>query len=110
MRIRVTAIPRDFLAHIRPLVDELRNAVNAGDMNGMDAATERLMAATAMEHSIDLSEEEWRRFLAEIRAKNPAFQSDYLLPGEVCSPLFANIASETMVLQLPMGEKDDDDV
>ena len=110
MRIRLAIIPHDYLARVRPLVDALRNAVNAGDMDGMDAATGKLMDVTAMEHSIDLSEEEWRRFLAEIRATYPAFQSDYLLPGEVCSRLFSNITSETMVLQLPMEEKDSDDV
>jgi hypothetical protein len=64
----------------------------------------------AEERSIDLSEDEWREFLAEIRAKNPAFQSDYLLPSEVCSEIFPNAASETMVLQLPFDEEGGDDI
>ena len=110
MRIRLAVIPLDDLARVHPLVNALRNAVNAGDMNGMDTATEKLMALTAVEHSVDLSEKEWRRFLAEIRVKNPTFQSDYLLPGEVCSPFFSNVTSETVVLQLPIDGKEDDDV
>ncbi len=110
MRMRLVVIPPDDLARVRPLVDALRNAVNAGDMDGVDAVTDKLMSLTSAEHSIDLSEEEWRRFLAEIRINDPAFQSDYLLPGEVCSSLLSNLASETVVLQLPVDEKEDDDV
>jgi len=110
MRIRLTEIPLDDLARVRPLADALRDAVNAGDMDAMDAATEKLVAVTAARRSIDLSEEEWRRFLTGIRVKNPAFQSDYLLPGEVCSPLFPNVTPETMVLQFPIDEKEDADV
>jgi len=110
MRIRLAVVPLDNLARVRPLVDALRNAVNAGDMDGMDAATEKLMSMMALEPSIGLSEEEWQRFLAEIRAKNPAFQSDYLLPGEVCSPIFSSVTSNAMVLQLPIDKKESDDV
>lgn len=110
MRIRLVVIPFEDLARVRPLVDALRSAVNAGDMDGMDAATEKLMDLMSLDHSIELSEKKWRIFLAETRAKNPAFQSDYLLPGDVCSPLFPNVTSETVVLQLPVDDKEDDDV
>ncbi len=106
MRIRLTVIPLDDLDRVRPLVDALRNAVNSGDMDGMDTATEKLTTITATGHSIDLPEEEWRRFLAKIRAKNPEFQSDYLLSGGLCTEYFSKVTSETMVLQLPIDKKE----
>jgi hypothetical protein len=110
MRVRLALISLDDLARVRPLVDALRNAVNAGNMDDTDSVTEKLMSMMAKERSIDLSEAEWRRFLAELRAENPAFQSDYLLPSEVCSEIFPNAALETMVLQLPFDEEVGDDV
>ena len=110
MKIRLAAISLDNLPQAHPLIDTLRNAVNAGDMNSIDTATDKLLALTNMEHSVNLSEEEWKKFLAEIRTKNPAFQSDYLIPGEVCSQIFSNITSKMMVLQLPFDEKGEDDV
>jgi hypothetical protein len=110
MRIRFVAISPDKLARVRVLVEALRNASNAGDMDGMDLATERLQALADEEHSIDLSEDEWREWLAETRTKNPTFQSDYLVSGEVCSRYFPDATSGTMVLQLPVDEREGDDV
>lgn len=53
--------------------------------------------------SIELSEEEWRAFLSEIRAKNPEFESSYLLPGTICAPLFPNLSvADDYVLELPI--------
>jgi hypothetical protein len=110
MKIRLAAISLDNLPQAHPLIDTLRNAVNAGDMNSIDTATDKLLALTNMEHLVDLSEEEWQKFLADTRTRNPAFKSDYLISGEVCSQIFPNITSKMMVLQLPFDEKGEDDV
>ena len=110
MRIRLAAIPPENLARVRPLIDTLRNASNAGDMDGMDAATEKLLALADEEHSINLAEEEWRKWVADVRTKNPTFASDYLVSGEVCARYFPHATSETMVLQLPVDEREADDV
>lgn len=110
MKIRFALIPLVELARIQPLVDALRTAVNAGDMDGIDKSTAELATLTAGAQAAELSEEEWRRFLGEIRGKNPAFQSDYLLPSEVCSSLFAKAVPGAMVLQLPLDDKEGDDV
>ena len=110
MRIKLAVIPPDDLTGIMHLVGDLRNAVNAGDMDGVDAATGKLMALTAKTRSIDLSEEEWRRFLADVRAKNTAFQSDYLVTGELCTQYFPDATAETMVLNLPLDEREGADV
>ena len=110
MRIRLAVIPSDDLTGIRHLVDDLRNAVNVGDMDGVDAATKKLLVLTANMRSVNLSEEEWRRFLADIRVQNTAFQSDYLVSGELYSQYFPDATAETLILQLPFYEREGDDV
>ena len=110
MKIRLAAISLDNLPQAHPLIDTLRNAVNAGDMNSIETATNKLLALTNVEHLVDLSEEEWQKFLADIRTRNPAFKSDYLISGEVCSQIFPNITSKMKVLQLPFDEKEGEDV
>jgi len=72
-------------------------------MDGVDASTARLLELTVDCRSIELSEEEWRAFLSEIRAKNPEFESSYLLPGTICAPLFPNLSvADDYVLELPI--------
>lgn len=110
MKIRLAVIPVQDLTRARAIVDALRSAVNAGDMDKVDAATGELTALTHGYSAIDLSEDEWREFLLETRGKNPAFSSDYLLPGQVCSAFFPNMKTETVVLQLPIDEEGGGDV
>ncbi len=110
MKIRLAVIPPDDLASVRAEVDILRGAVDSGDMDGMDAATEKLLPLTNGFYSMDLSEEEWQKILTGIRIRNPEFQSDYLLPGKVVFSIFPDLTSDTMVLQLPFDEKEGDDV
>ena len=107
MKIRFAIVTPDILAQVRADVDMLRSAVNAGDMDGVDAATAKLLALTTDCRSFDLSEEEWRVFLKGIRSRNPAFQSSYLLPGEVCADILPTVAANDFVLELPIdGERE----
>lgn len=110
MKIRLAVILPDDLARVMRLTGDLRTAVNSGDMDGVDVATEKLMAVTAKMSSVDITEEEWCRFLAKVRDRNAAFQSDYLVPGELCSQFFSEAMADTMVLQLPFAEREGDDV
>ena len=110
MKIRLAVIPADDLAGVMTLTGDLRSAVNAGDMDGVDAATEKLMEVTVRMRSVDITEKEWRRFLAEVRAQNAALQSDYVVPGHLCSQFFSGMTADTMVLQLPFTESGGDDV
>lgn len=110
MRIRLAVIPPDDLTGVMRLTGDLRRAVTAGDMDSMDAATEKLIAVTARTRSVDITEDAWRRFLIEIRAKNAAFQSDYVVPGQLCSQFFPDATVDTMVLQFPFSEREVDDV
>jgi hypothetical protein len=110
MKIRFSIISPDILAQVRSEVDMLLSAVNAGDMEGVDIATEKLWVLTADCHSVGLSEEEWRVFLDGIRSKNPAFKSSYILPGLVCATIFPTVTANDYVLELPIdgdaGEED----
>ena len=112
MKIRFAIVGSDLLALVRAEIDVLLSAVNAGDMDGVDAATAHLLKLTVDCRSIDLSEDEWRTFLNEIRAKNPEFESNYLLPGDICVSLFPTITAGDYVLELPidgdMGEEEVD--
>ena len=102
MKIRFAIVNSDLLAQVRAEVDVLLHAVNSGDMDGVDAATAHLLKLTVDCRSIDLSEDEWRTFLNEIRVKNPDFKSNYLLPGDICAPLFPTIGASDYVLELPI--------
>jgi hypothetical protein len=110
MKMRLAVIPPDDLADVMRLTRDLRSAVNAGNMDGVDSATEKLMALTDKARSVDITEEEWRRFLAEVRANNAAFHSDYVIPGQLCSQFFPDETGDAMVLQLPFSEREVDDV
>jgi hypothetical protein len=110
MKIRFSIISPDILAQVRSTVDLLLHGVESGNMDVVDIATGKLLVLTAGCHSIELSEEEWRVFLDGIRSKNPAFQSNYLLPGEVCASIFSTISATDCVLELPIdGEEGEED-
>jgi hypothetical protein len=102
MNIRFAIVSPDILAQVRAEVEMLRSAVNAGDLDGVDAATTKLLALTTDCRSFDLSEDEWRVFLKEIRSRNPEFQSNYLLRGDVCADILPAVAADDFVLELPI--------
>ena len=102
MKIRFAVVSPDILAQVRAKVDMLRDAVNTGDMDSADAATEKLLELTVDRRSVDLSEEEWRVFLDGVRSRNPAFQSNYLLRGEICADILPTVDADDLVLELPI--------
>lgn len=102
MKIRFSIISPDILAQVRSTVDLLSHAVESGNMDVVDITTDKLLALTAGCHSIELSEKEWRVFLDGIRSKNPEFQSNYLLPGEICTSIFPTVTATDCVLELPI--------
>jgi hypothetical protein len=107
----MTIVGPEMSVLVQSEVDVLRRAVNAGDMDGVDASTARLLRLTVDCRSIDLSEQEWQTFTNEIRRENPAFESNYLLPAEVCVSLFPTIRADEQVLELPIdGEMDEDEI
>ena len=113
MKIRFAIIRPDILKQVSAEVNRLQSAVNAGDMDGVDAATAELLSWTSDCQSVDLPEEDWRAFLHRIRSKNPEFQSHYLLPGEICADILPSVAANDLVLELPVDEdpgKDGTDV
>ena len=110
MKIRLAVIPPDELATFFHLVGDLRSRVEAGDMDGVDTATEKLLTATAKMRLVDITEERWREFLAKARVEDATFQSDYVGPGKCYSQFFPDAATEAMVLQFPFLEQEDDDV
>ena len=111
MKIRFAIVNSDLLAQVRAEVDVLLHAVSSGDMDGVDSATAHLLKLTVDCRSIDLSEDEWRTFLNEIRVKNPDFKSNYLLPGDICAALFPEIADGDYVLELPIdGDMEEEKV
>jgi hypothetical protein len=111
MKLRMTIVSPGIAEQARAEVDMLRRAVDAGDLDRADAATACLLELTAACRSIDLSEEDWREFVTEVRRGNPAFESSYLLPGEVCASLFPTITASEQVLELPIdGETGEDEI
>ena len=110
MKIRFTIVRPDILAQVSAEVDTLQSAVNAGDMDGVDTATAKLLKWTSDCQSINLSEEKWRAFLNGIRIRNPEFQSNYLLPGDICVEILPKVATSNFVLVLPIDEEPEEEV
>lgn len=112
MKIRMTIVGPELGPQVRSEVDTLRRMVHAGDMEGLDTATARLLQLTVNCRSVDLSEPQWQTFTSVIRHANPGFESSYLLPGEICVSLFPTIGANEQVLELPidgeMGEEEID--
>ncbi|GAB4137612.1 hypothetical protein [Thermopirellula anaerolimosa] len=107
MKIRLAIVTPDLLPHIRGEVEILRNSVDAGDMDAVDAATARLLSLTAECPAIEMSQEEWRHFAASIKSKKPHFEARYLLPSEVFTAILPTITANDTVLELPIdGEAD----
>jgi hypothetical protein len=102
MKIRLTMVGRHVAAQVRAEVDALRRAVDAGDMDAVDAATASLLELTVDCRSVDLSEEHWRTLMNNIRSKAPDFESRYLLPGELFVSVFPGAAADDHVLELPI--------
>jgi hypothetical protein len=105
MKIRFIIVRPDILARVRAEVELLQSAVNAGDMDGVDTATAKLLEWTSDCQSVNLSEEKWRAFLNGIRSSNPAFQSNYLLPGDICVEILPTVTPNDFVLELPIDEE-----
>lgn len=105
MKIRLFAVPTEYLPSVHIETDLLRRAVDAGNMEAMDAITEKLTSLSNQRSFVDLSEEEWKRVLKEIRAKDQTYQSDYLVPGKYLQRFFSGDVSGATLLQLPIEEK-----
>jgi len=104
LKIRLAIVNADLLAAVGRDVEMLRAAVDAGDMDRADAITATLLTMTTHCRSADLSEDEWRGFLDGIRSNNPAFESTYLLPGEVCTTVLPTASTGDLVLELPIDD------
>lgn len=104
MRIRLAVIPSEKLQLIKTLVESLQKAVESGDIDCMENITDKILDVTAEENSIDLSEEDWQKFIMRARSNKGVLKSDYFLYGEVCQSFFPNMTSDSLVLQLPLNE------
>ncbi len=101
MKIRFVVIPPDEQKSVEAHVTALRNAVDNGNMDAMDLATDALLKITSGMQRYEVTEHEWRTFLSKIREEDPECKSDYLLPGKVCVDYFPDIEPDWMVLQFP---------
>lgn len=102
MKIRFSIIDPNTLAQVCSEVDQLSKAVHAGDMDGVDTATEKLLELTAGSSSVELSEADWRAFLRTLRSKDPAFESRYILPGTLCTDILPAATAADYILELPI--------
>jgi hypothetical protein len=104
VKVRLAIISPQLLAEVRREVEMLRAAVNAGDMDGVDAVTAKLLTMTARCPSVDLPEKKWREFLGGIRTNDPSFESTYLLPGELCTSVLPTASADDFTLELPIDD------
>lgn len=102
MRVRFVAIGKALLPRIRVATDLLRQAVDTGDMDAVDAITADILRLIAGCSHADLSEEEWERFWHSVKALHPSARSDYLLPAAQCESLFPALEPGDYVLALPI--------
>jgi hypothetical protein len=109
MKIRLTIICPKIAAQVGAEVDELRHAVDVGDMDAVDSATAHLLELTVDCRSIDLSEEDWRTFMTDIGSRNPGFTYRYLLPSELFISLLPTATTSDQVLELPIDSDPQED-
>lgn len=105
MKIRFSLIPPESVEKVRSETDILQQMVDSGNMDGVDESTSRLLALTSNCQSIDVTEEDWRQFLKDSRERNPAFKSNYLIPGLTCTGMFPTASTNDYVLELPFDEE-----
>lgn len=108
MKVRFAVVESAILEQVRAEVEQLQRAVDTGDMDDVDKATAHLLELTAGCRSLDLSEEQWQKFLSEIRREDPDFESRYLLPGKLCALLLPGIATDADVLEIPLDDESGD--
>ena len=102
MKLRFIIIGPDLISQVQSNIEILQCAVNEGDMQAMDEVTSKLLELTVGCTFIDLSENDWRKFLSVVRKESPQFDSSYLLPSKFCTSLFPTITSDSYVLELPI--------
>jgi hypothetical protein len=110
MKVRLAVIPPTDLSRVSDIVEQLRKAVDNGDMDALDASTTELIATTSTMRTHELDVEEWRKILAECRLREGFSGADYLVSGEMYLDFFSDSTAETTVLQIPYDEQEYDDV
>ena len=110
MKVRLALIPPDDLSSISDMVEQLRKAVDKGDMDALDKSTDELIASTDAMMTHDLDVEEWRDILAEYRLRKGRSGTDYLVSGEMYPEFFPGSSADIAVLQIPYDEQECDDV
>ena len=103
MKIRFSIINPDVLAQVCCEVDKLSKAVNDGNMDGVDIATEKLLALTVDDPSVELSEADWHTLLHTLRSNNPTLESRYILPGALCTHILPAATAADQVLERPIA-------
>jgi len=124
MRIKIAVIPGEHIDKVQDLSLKLQDAMEAGEMKGVDQIAIRLLSLTDKNHSLSLSEEYWHQLIEQIRSFDDNFQSDYILAKPQLEMIIAAGLAESFteivtlveyalknkcaVLQLPYEEEDKD--
>ncbi|HOD20415.1 MAG TPA: hypothetical protein PKM02_09495 [Candidatus Fermentibacter daniensis] len=110
MKVRLVLIPPDDLSSISDMVEQLRKAVDKGDMDALDTSTEELIASTAAMMIHDLDIEDWRNIIDDYRLRKGQSGADYLVPVEMYHEYFPGSSADAAVLQIPYDEQEFDGV
>jgi hypothetical protein len=124
MKIKIALIQSEHIDDAQELSVKLQEAMEAGEMRAVDQATEKLLSLTDKDYSLSLSEEYWHQLIEKVRRFDGNFTSDYIMEKPQLEMIiaagvaesFADVASvvdhalknESVVLQLPYEEEDDD--
>ncbi len=79
MKIKIAIIPKARVSHAKELSENLRHAVEVGEMAIVDSLTQELIEMSDKDHAVSMSEESWTNMICLIRNSKPDFRSDYLL-------------------------------
>jgi hypothetical protein len=122
MNIEFGLIPKETIPLAKDAAVRLEKALKEGRIHTVKEEKARLLSFVL--ESVTIPEDEWRCFLAKVRAVSPEFKADYLLSGEKLyadasgentglSNLFTNAREQgALVLELPVDDDsagDDDD-
>ena len=117
MKIKIALIPTGHTSKALDLSTKLQNAMEAGEMSGVDQLTEELILLTDSEHSLSLSEEYWHQLMEKVRSFDADFKSDYIMAKPQLETIIAagvaksftdvsdvielTLKADSVVLQLP---------
>lgn len=79
MKVKFALVPSDRIDEVQDITARLDRAVESGEVSLSDSLTGELFMLADSNHAVSMPEDEWKRFLKEVRNFHPGFESNYVI-------------------------------